>query len=148
MLGERTPLAKCLSVAIVALVAASAGARDPGTGQSIPEHEAQQWARWVIPLPREIRWDRKVAVPASQVAITVSPEAGLLGQRGAEELAAALARETGVRVPVGKGPQPKAALEIVLGTCTNDGRWAGRPVPGAQRLGTLPCAEQAYRIVP
>ena len=51
-------------------------------------------------------------------------------------------------MPVGEASQPKAVLEIVLGICTG-GRPAGGP-PGARRrrLGSLPCAEQAYRIVP
>jgi len=85
MLGERRPLAKCLCVALVALVAARVEAWDVATGQSIPKDQAREWVRWVIPRPREVLLDRKVAVPVNQVAITASPEAGLLEQRVAEE---------------------------------------------------------------
>lgn len=79
------------------------GAAAPAAGATGPlsKDEAQRWVRWVIPLPREIRLDRRMTVPADRVAITVSPEAGLLGQRAAEELPAAIKKRSGVQVPVG-----------------------------------------------
>lgn len=138
----------CLAGATILASTASCLVRADDGGQPVPKDEAQQWVRWVIPRPREVLLDRKVAAPVGQIAISVSPEAGLLEQRAAEELAAALGKQAGAPVHIGKGRQPRAALEIVLGTCTKEGKLAGRSVPGAQRLATLPCADQAYRIVP
>ncbi len=147
MFIENKLLAKGVCITLAALVAATAEAGNVETGQPISKDEARQWDRWVIPAPREILLDHKLMVPAGQIAITVAPEAGLLGQQAAEELAAVLRKQTNVEVPVGKSSPAKAALKIVLGLCTKDGKLPGRIVPGAQRLGTLPCAEQAYRIV-
>ncbi len=148
MLDRNRLLAKCLYTLLIALMAARAQASEAGVASPVLGDEAQAWVRWVIPLPHEVVIKRKVTVPAGQIAITVSPDAGLLEQCAAEELAQALGKQDGVRVPIAKKSQPKAALEILLGTCGKDGKLAGRAVPGAGRLHSLPCAEQAYRIVP
>ena len=87
--------------------------------------------------------------PAAQIAITLLPDASLLEREAAAELADVLTQKTGARDQRRHGKQKrKIALEILLGCCDKDGKLAGREVPGAARLSTLPNAGQAYRIVP
>jgi hypothetical protein len=141
-------LAKWLGLALVAALAVRAEAKDPGSTQPVSPSDAQRWVRWVIPGPREVRLSQKAVVPAARLAITVAPRSPLLVRRAAEELAEAINKQTGVEVPISNSRPQNATLEILLGTCASDGRLGGIAVPGAERLAKLPCAEQAYRIVP
>ena len=115
--------------------------------QPVGKDEAVKWTRWVVPLPHEIDINSKVVIPVGKVAITVSADAGALERQAADELAEVFQKEAGCRVPIG-GDKGAADMTIVLGTCGKDGKMTGRTVLGAERLFTLPCADQAYRIVP
>ncbi|MCX7429223.1 MAG: hypothetical protein NTW96_26800 [Planctomycetia bacterium] len=115
--------------------------------QPVGKDEAVKWTRWVVPLPHEIDINSKVVIPVGKVAITVSADASALERQAADELAEVFQKEAGCRVPIG-GDKGAADMEIVLGTCGKDGKMTGRTVFGAERLFTLPCADQAYRIVP
>ena len=137
----------CLALVFATLRSLSAADLSVATKQ-VSKEEAEQWLRWVIPLPRQIAIDRKAVVPADQVAITLAPKASPLERSGAAGLAEVLKKKTGAQIRIGEGRNAETAFQIVIGTCGKDGRLAGRPVPGAERLFTLPSAEQAYRIVP
>ncbi len=140
--------ARSLALVVVLSMSTTLLAHSQSRGQSVGKEEATQWTRWVIPMPHEIVIDRKVLAPAAQIAITLLPNASLLEREAADELADVLARKTGARINVGTGEAAKMAWRSVLGCCDKDGKLAGREVPGAARLWTLPNPGQAYRIVP
>lgn len=100
--------------------------------------EAQNWLRRVIPLPKEI---------AVHQLATVSP-AGLrvrtIGTPG-EQVQAALAP---LVTPSTKGGGDRAAFELIVGRCSEQGELDGAAVPGAERLRALPNREQAYAMAP
>jgi hypothetical protein len=111
--------------------------------QEVTRDEAARWIPWVIPMPREITLGRKVVVPAERIALTLAPDASPLERQAVAELAEVLGQKS-EKVSNRSG----ATIEILLGTCGKDGKAMGRMVPGAERLFTLPNADQAYRIVP
>ncbi len=167
------PLALLILLMMPATLRAESGVRLYPVGKE----EAAKWLRTVIPLPHEIVIDRKAILDARQVQVDVAPGAGFLEHRAAAELTDLIARKSGVKQPSqnnfavfrGDRPSPPAplpegegsrystanknaddsagAFRIVLGCCGKDGKLAGRAVPGAERLFSLPNAGQAYRIV-
>jgi len=119
-----------------------------GKATAISQQEARNWLRAVIPLPREITIERKVEVAADAIRVVVPDDAAGLLQEAAKGLAAAIAKHAGVaRIPVASKPGGEA-FAIVLGVLDASGKLAGEVLAGADRLGKLPNAEQAYLIAP
>jgi len=91
--------------------------------------EAAQWIQSVIPLPREIAIERKIAATASRVAITLMPKASPLERAAAEELAGVLATDAHEGMV---GDQPKNSYQLSLTTENPTHRcWIVADVQGA-----------------
>ena len=110
----------------------------------VDKPEEAKWLRAVIPLPHEIAIDRKIILNARQVQVELSPAAGFLERRAAAEMTNLIVRKFGAK----SKPDSTGGFRIILGCCSKDGKLAGRVVPGADRLFSLPNSAQAYRIVP
>lgn len=138
---------------ILAAAFALLSAQVSATEEKVGREEAAQWTRWVIPLPRELTIDRKILVPADtlvgrRIAILVDAKAPPLLRSAAKELADTMAQKAGHGVGVVDNGRVfhETCVWIDLGVCGRDGKLSGA-VPGAERLFTCPCPEQAYRIV-
>ena len=94
--------------------------------QPVNKVEEAKWLQWVIPLPREIAIQRKVAISAKQITITLNPEASQLERDAAAELAEVFQQKAGINVPISTGKSVGSGIEILLGTCGKDGRLAAR----------------------
>lgn len=138
---------RCLALAVTLSGLMTAWSASDLQAQPVGKEEAARWTRWVIPLPHEIAIERKAVAAASELVITLTPDATPLEHAAATELAEAFTKITKVKVTPG-AEGGKDSLQLLLGRCTSEGKLAGRDVPGAARLFSLPCPDQAYRIVP
>jgi len=129
----------CLVLVAPMLLATSAVASlEP---QPVSEAEQARWIQHVIPLPKQIRIERKIRIPGSRVSVRTREGAGQLEQEAARRLRQLL-RSKG-------GPQSGApTFEILVGVCDRQGRIGHVQVPDARRLLELPNREQAYVIEP
>lgn len=109
----------------------------------VSKGEQSRWLRWVIPLPKRIRIEKKVQVKASEVCIRLREGAGDVEQNAAEELVALFKEKAGITPS--SGP---ASFEVLIGVCEPQGRISGTIVPGAADLATAPNSEQACVIRP
>jgi len=134
-----TPL---LPFPIVALLAAGPAAAAP---EPVGAAQAEVALRQVIPLPKEVQLDRRLAVPAGQLALATVGDLGELGRAAAAELAQWCKDHGGVD-PTQNAD--RATFRVLLGLCDEQGRMAGEAVAGADRLAALPNHEQAYAIAP
>jgi len=116
-------------------------AQDVLAESDVSNAEQGAWLRWVIPLPKEIKIPAKLAVPASEVKISLRPEAGEVEKQAAEELIALLKKR-------GWSESGEKTFEILVGVCDSEGKLMGHPVPGAGDLSKLPNNGQAYVIRP
>jgi hypothetical protein len=105
--------------------------------------DAEQWLRWLSPLPKQITMAAKRVVPRSAVRIRVARDGGAVERFAAERL-------RGILQPGAEDTAPAGGyeLEIILGVCDDQGRVEGNAVPGAPALQNLPNREQAYVIAP
>jgi len=103
---------------------------------------AQEWLRWVIPLPKEAQITQRVTVLAAEVRLSLHGSSGVLEQHALRKLRSLFLEEAGVDGSGGR------ELEILLGVCDEAGRIGDVTVPDAARLRELPNAEQAYLIRP
>lgn len=99
--------------------------------------ESARWSRWLLPLPHEIRLDRKIVVPRGRIRIVLRPGAGPLERQAAEEISAML------------GPSDGAPLFTILAGI-QDKAWTpgALPEPRRKRLESLPNRDQSYAILP
>lgn len=103
--------------------------------------ETAEIVRHLIPLPKEIRIERSVTVPAEKVAITLLSGAG--------ETALCAANELRSIFPGSATVDGDPAFEIVIGTLDSDGMLGDiRLTAEAERLSALPNSDQAYIIRP
>jgi len=100
------------------------------------------WLRWVIPLPKEIKIEQQVTLPAAEVAITLREGADALERSAARKLRTLFREKAGI-----EGPE-NPSFEILLGVCDAEGRIGSVTVPDAARLPELPNREQAYLVRP
>ncbi|MCC6342983.1 MAG: hypothetical protein IT166_12335 [Bryobacterales bacterium] len=104
---------------------------------ALSQEEAVRWTRWLLPLPHEIRLERKVVAPRGRIAVLPRPGAGPLEHQAAEEISSLL------------GPaQGEPLFTILVGV--QDARWRRGALPEAmrKRLESLPNRDQAYAILP
>ena len=107
-----------------------------------PARDVAVWLRWAIPLPKEIKIEQQVTVPASEVAITLRDDADALERNAARKLRTLLRDRAGVDTV------ERISFEILLGVCDEQGRLGDVTVPDTARLQELPNREQAYLIRP
>ncbi len=117
------------------LIAVSAAGAYAGVSTVTPA-EGKVLVRHLIPLPHEIRIEKKAVVSPGDVRITVRPGATEIERNAAAELSALFRERTG-KEPSGNG------FEIRIGV--NDPRMGARL---AARLKSLPNHEQAYAVIP
>ena len=113
-----------------------------GTVSNTSLRHAQEWLRWVIPLPKEAQIQQRVTVPAAEVRLVLHGSSGVLEQNALRKLRSLFLEKAGVDGSDGR------ELEILLGVCDQAGRIGDVSVPDAGRLRELPNAEQAYLIRP
>lgn len=96
-----------------------------------------QWARYLLPLPKELKFEGSVTVPLTAVAIRTQGTADLMAP-AADLLKQVLACE----------PAGKPRFTITLALCDASGRVGGSTVREAARLPKLKNSDQAYAIIP
>ncbi len=112
-----------------------------GGAQTVSAAEAQLWLRWVIPLPKRVRLEAKIGLPASQLNIQPNGALGEVARAAVHRLISKLGEKTGVRQFTGTFP-------VIVGLCDRQGKIDGVSIPGAEALVTCPNSDQAYLIVP
>ncbi|MBM4043034.1 MAG: hypothetical protein FJ290_31480, partial [Planctomycetes bacterium] len=115
-----------------------------GKGSSVEpltEDEAKAWLRWVIPLPKRVRLQGKLAVPADELVVTTV-------FNDSEVEGAALFELLGLWSTKWSAAQFKCSFTILVGSCDAKGVLDGRKVPGADQLAALRNSDQAYVIAP
>jgi len=122
-------------LAITAVFQAAA-AGEPAT--PVSGRDADQWLRWVVPLPKQATIPAKRVLPLEAVKVRLSEGAGDVEQYAARQLQALLPQK-------GTG---HGGFEILLGVCDPQGRLGKDTVPGAAELAKLPNREQSYVIAP
>ena len=73
------------TVAVLALLASHAGGVLAGAAD-VSKQEQAQWLRWLVPLPKQIRIEKKIELPASDVRVRLRKGAGDVEQTAAGEL--------------------------------------------------------------
>ncbi len=109
--------------------------------EPLAEDEAKAWLRWLIPLPKRVRFGSKLGIPTTGITFTKPTNAGDVTGAAVAELASL----TGTRTPPS---DPKSAFTVLIGTCDAKGVLDGRSVPGADQLAGLKNSDQAYVIAP
>lgn len=112
----------CLSLTVLGCSAVKA--------ENVPQEAAQDWIRWLVPLPKKVELTEAVTVPHAQIAVSIPSGAGQLATSAAAELCLALS--DGTR----KGSEPVFTLKLEVG---------GQE---ATPLTRLPHSDQAYLIRP
>ena len=107
------------------------------TPVAVSREEASYWQRWLLPLPHEIRLDRKIVVPRGRIAITLRPGAGPVEQQAAQEL-----------IELVGAAQGDPLFTIFVGIQEPSWRQGALTEARRKRLGSLPNRDQAYVIVP
>ena len=102
---------------------------------------AKPWLRHLIPLPKEIAFDDFSKRNPVDVAVNLREGATDVEQQAAALLKTALGQTSGQVTA-------KPKFEILLGTCTQDGKLGNIRIPGADRLAEKPNSDQAYIITP
>jgi hypothetical protein len=97
-----------------------AGTMLAGTTTPVSQQGAEQWLRWVVPLPKKARIASQVVVPVQGVTVRVAGAAGSIERRAADELREILQQKEHASATAG-------VFEIVLGTCDAEGRQESRP---------------------
>lgn len=104
---------------------------------AVSREESARWLRWLLPLPHEIRLERKIRAPRGRIAVVLRPGAGPLEQEAAEELTTLLGASSGAPCfTIRVGVQDPAWREGVLSA------------ERRARLASLPNQDQAYGIEP
>ncbi len=107
----------------------------------VTPQEETLWLRHLIPLPHEIRFERKVVLKPSDISIIIRKNAGDIERNAAKELKNLFKSKAGM-VPTGK------KFSIVIGIADQNGRLNGHAVTDFSRLNELPNSDQAYIIQP
>jgi hypothetical protein len=104
---------------------------------ALPREAAARWVRWLLPLPHEVRLDRKIVVPRGRIQVTLRPGAGPVERQAAEEISSMLGATEG-----------EPLFTILVGI--QDMAWRQGALPEARRqlLENLPNRDQAYAILP
>ena len=105
----------------------------------ITQQEETLWLRHLIPLPHEIKLQRKVIMKPSDVSIIVRKNASDIEHNAAAELENLFKSKTGI-APTGK------KFSIIIGIADRNGRVNGHTVTNIERINSLPNNDQAYII--
>ena len=74
----------------------------PGTKGSkvdaLTADEAERWLRWLIPMPKRVRFQGKLRLPAEDMAFRLRSQATDVEQAAVAELGAFVAKQTGTAV--------------------------------------------------
>jgi len=119
---------------------AAAGAKGSRVEAMTPK-EAEKWLRWVIPLPKRVRFQGKLTVRATEISFQLRRGATDVEQAALGELKTLVSERTGTKDFDG-------AFPILIGVCDADAKIDGTWIPGARELAVLPNADQAYVITP
>ena len=109
--------------------------------QPVTDRETGDWIRWIIPLPKEVRWAGKLVLPVSAVDLRLRADATDVERAARDELVELIQKKTGVE-------QPGEPFTILIGVCDATGKIDGVAVPGAENLRGLKNDDQAYLIAP
>ncbi|MFN0171660.1 MAG: glycoside hydrolase family 20 zincin-like fold domain-containing protein [Bryobacteraceae bacterium] len=126
-------LVLCLAAWLIPLSSPASGAGAvPLSGQA-----SVRWMRWLLPLPHEVRLDRKMVVPRGRIQVTLRPGAGPVERQAAGELSSILGATDGAPL-----------FTILVGI--QDKAWPQGALPESRRkrLESLPNRDQAYAILP
>jgi len=104
---------------------------------ALSREEAVGWVRWLLPLPHEIRLDRKVALSRGRIAVAPRPGAGPLERQAAEEILAVLGATEG-----------EPLFTIFVGIQDTNWREGALSEARRKRLEGLPNRDQAYVMLP
>ncbi|MCC6588717.1 MAG: hypothetical protein IT168_18620 [Bryobacterales bacterium] len=104
---------------------------------ALSREEASHWERWLLPLPHEVRLDRKIVAPRGRIAINLRPGAGPVEQQAAQELTELVGATQG-----------DPLVTIFVGIQEPSWRQGALTDTRRKRLGSLPNRDQAYVIVP
>lgn len=130
-----TWLAFTLSLAACLLPLSSpAGGAAPVT---LSRETSLRWMRHLLPLPHEIRLDRKAVAPRGRILVALRPGAGPVEREAAGEISAIVGATTG-----------EPLFTILVGIQDNAWRQGALPEARRKRLETLPNRDQAYVILP
>jgi len=101
----------------------------------VSDEDAARWVRWLLPLPHEIRLDRKFVAPRGRIKVTLRPGAGPVERQAAEELATLLGAPAG---------EPLFTIRVGI----QDVAWREGALPQARRkrLEDLPNRDQPIRF--
>jgi len=119
---------------------ATPGAAGPRV-EPIASADAEVWLRWVIPLPKRVRFQGRLKLAAGDVALRARRNATDVERTAVRESAELILTRT--RAGELRGP-----FSILIGVCDPQGTVDGISVPGAAELARLPNADQAYVIAP
>ncbi len=126
-------------LSVVSLAALLMPPSSHACGASVPlsSEASARWVRWLLPLPHEVRLDRKVVVPRGRIQVILRPGAGPEEQQAAEELSSLLGAPNGAPI-----------FTIFAGI--QDEAWPRGALPESRRrrLESLPNRDQAYAILP
>jgi len=100
----------------------------------VTPQEAEQWGRWLCPLPQEIEITGRMTVPVKGLRVGISEEATPLERASVENLASFIAEKTGAEVPVVEG-DPQGPERVIVGF------WRSPSMPVSPVN-----ADQAYRM--
>jgi len=123
----------CRLCALACWIAALAGETPAAAAlHPLTPQEAKNWGQYLVPLPKHVRFEGILQVSKHQVAIHAKGKSGPLVEQAVKELTATVGTRRGSVWP----EQPAFKIALQQGG------------PEAGRLGHLPNADQAYRIVP
>jgi len=102
---------------------------------------AKIWFRWVTPLPKIIKYQGKLKIPATGIKLQLRPEATDIEISAKNELAELIAGNS-------VAAKNNDSFEILIGICDEQGKINNITVPGADKLSGLKNNDQAYVISP
>ncbi len=111
------------------------------TVDAVSNDEAKEWLRWLIPLPKRVRFAGKFVLPASEIKFCPRRDATDVERTAVDELARLITKKTGVKEFGGQ-------FRIHVGVCDAEGKIDGMLIPGACELSGLSNSNEAYVITP
>lgn len=99
------------------------------------------WLRHVIPLPKMVRLEASLTLPATGIKLRLRQGATDVEMIALDELEDLISERTGI-------VQLNGSFQILIGVCDKKGKIDGITVPGADKLSGLKNNDQAYVISP
>jgi len=112
-----------------------------GAPAKVDKSEENEWLYYMLPLPHSISIQAKNVVSPADLVIKCRSFAGELETNSVKILEEFFKDKTGI-TPHGN------KVEILIGVIDKDGKVAGQPVKGVEKLKSLPNNDQAYLIEP